>query len=265
MSGTKASADTDVAVLNATDRLLAVRPGTPNANVMIPGTVVAEYVRDVIAATLVAGANVTLAVNDAGDTITINASSGSFLPLTGGTLTGDLALRNSTDATKTRRFSVASDGTISIYSIDNTTVDFTLSPGGALAARGTVSAYNGGSTLYQLAQLAGPTFTGRVAVTPATLTDAATTTLNGAAGNYFTWTMGGSRTLALSGIVAGTTYLVEIKQDATGSRVVTWPSGFTWSGGTVGVLSTAANAIDLLTFATLDGSTFRAVLTKGFA
>jgi len=37
-----------------------------------------------------------------------------------------------------------------------------------------------------------------------------------------------------------------ITQDATGSRTMTWPTSFKWAGGTAGVLSTAANSVDLV-------------------
>jgi len=35
-------------------------------------------------------------------------------------------------------------------------------------------------------------------------------------------------------------------QDATGSRIVTWPAGIFWAGGTIPTLSTAANARDIV-------------------
>jgi hypothetical protein len=38
-----------------------------------------------------------------------------------------------------------------------------------------------------------------------------------------------------------------ITQDATGSRTMTWPSSFRWPTGSITTLSTAANAVDLLT------------------
>lgn len=37
-----------------------------------------------------------------------------------------------------------------------------------------------------------------------------------------------------------------ITQDSTGSRTMTWPTSFKWAGGTAGVLSTAANSVDLV-------------------
>jgi hypothetical protein len=44
-----------------------------------------------------------------------------------------------------------------------------------------------------------------------------------------------------------------MKQDATGSRTVTWPASILWAGGTDLVLSTAANAMDVVSFMTKDG------------
>jgi hypothetical protein len=37
-------------------------------------------------------------------------------------------------------------------------------------------------------------------------------------------------------------------QDGTGGRTVTWPAGVLWPGGTAPTLSTAASAIDIITF-----------------
>ena len=56
-----------------------------------------------------------------------------------------------------------------------------------------------------------------------------------------------------------------ITQDATGSRTMTWPTSFKWAGGTAGVLSTTANAVDLVV-ATYRSSTgyWYAALSKDF-
>lgn len=48
-------------------------------------------------------------------------------------------------------------------------------------------------------------------------------------------------------LVAGGTYIIKITQDATGSRVITWGSVYKFPGGTKFVLSTAANAVDVIT------------------
>lgn len=53
---------------------------------------------------------------------------------------------------------------------------------------------------------------------------------------------------------AGSFTLV-LKQDATGSRGVTWPASVKWSEATAPTLSLTASAIDILTFFTTDGGT----------
>ena len=59
---------------------------------------------------------------------------------------------------------------------------------------------------------------------------------------------------------------VTIKQDATGGRTVAFPSSFDWAGGTIGVVSSAANAKDNLALTTTDqGTSWEATLSKAHA
>ena len=46
-----------------------------------------------------------------------------------------------------------------------------------------------------------------------------------------------------------------LKQDAKGSRTVTWPASVVWPGGVAPTLTTAPNSIDVLTFFTVNGGT----------
>jgi hypothetical protein len=46
-----------------------------------------------------------------------------------------------------------------------------------------------------------------------------------------------------------------LRQDATGSRTVTWPGSVSWVTGTAPTLKTAANAVDVITLFTVDGGT----------
>lgn len=48
---------------------------------------------------------------------------------------------------------------------------------------------------------------------------------------------------------------LELQQDATGSRTVTWPASVQFAGGTPPTLSTAANALDVFVLYTRDGGT----------
>ncbi len=91
--------------------------------------------------------------------------------------------------------------------------------------------------------------------------------LNCDASNVFATTLTANVTVAptLSSPNDGQTINWFLTQDATGSRTMAWPSSFKWPGGTAGVLSTAANSVDLLV-ATYRASTgfWYASLVKDF-
>ena len=86
--------------------------------------------------------------------------------------------------------------------------------------------------------------------------------------NVFTTTFTANVTTAptFSNLKDGQTVNWFITQDSTGSRTMTWPTSFKWPGGSAGVLSTAANSVDLLV-ATYRAATgfWYASLSKGFA
>lgn len=59
---------------------------------------------------------------------------------------------------------------------------------------------------------------------------------------------GSNGTLVFPTAAAGKRFWLELKQDSTGSRTVTWPSTVRWPGGTAPTLSVAANRSDLFVF-----------------
>ena len=92
--------------------------------------------------------------------------------------------------------------------------------------------------------------------------------VNCALSNVFATTLTGNVTTAptFPNVSDGQTINWFLTQDATGSRTMTWPVAFKWPGGSPGVLSTAANAVDLVvaTYRAATGN-FYASLLKGFA
>ena len=80
------------------------------------------------------------------------------------------------------------------------------------------------------------------------VTYGATTTVDCELGNLFRVALTGNiTTLTINNAADGQTINIAFVQDATGSRTVAWPASFTWVGQTAGTVSTAANAIDVLT------------------
>lgn len=93
-----------------------------------------------------------------------------------------------------------------------------------------------------------------------TLTDSATITWAFASPQLVsnaTVTLGGNRTLSITGVSAGATGVLKVVQDGTGSRTLTLPAGSKVINGGGGVvsLSTAAGAIDILAFV-YDGTNY---------
>lgn len=130
---------------------------------------------------------------------------------------------------------------------------------------------SGGSTTTRvsISSTGATTFSGSAATAPVVVTFSATAmTVNCVLSNVFTTTFTANVTTAptISNPQDGQTINWFITQDATGSRTMTWPTSFKWPGGSAGVLSTAANAVDLLV-ATYRSSTgfWYATISKGFA
>lgn len=82
------------------------------------------------------------------------------------------------------------------------------------------------------------------------LTDAAIIAVDAAVGDVFTVTLAGNRTMgAPTNPIDGRTALFRVRQDATGSRTLTWNAAFAFATNLpVPVLSTAANKVDYVGF-----------------
>ena len=86
-----------------------------------------------------------------------------------------------------------------------------------------------------------------------TLTDATTITMNLAQTNNFTVTLGGNRTLAnATNFVAGQSGFLVVRQDGTGSRTLSFGTGWRFPSNTAPTLTTTASAVDLIAFTARD-------------
>jgi hypothetical protein len=83
-------------------------------------------------------------------------------------------------------------------------------------------------------------------------------------GNSASITIAGNRSVALPSNLTAGSYILIVKQDSTGSRYLTWAAGFKWPAGQVPVLSTAANATDLISFYS-DGTNMYGSYVRGMA
>lgn len=83
-------------------------------------------------------------------------------------------------------------------------------------------------------------------------------TINMENGNVFEITLTGNCTFTFSNPPAtgkGGSFTLILKQDGTGGRTVTWPAAVDWAGGSAPVVTSAANAVDILVFLTTDAGT----------
>lgn len=93
--------------------------------------------------------------------------------------------------------------------------------------------------------LVNPTVT-NPANTKQTLTDAATISWDMNLGSIAQITLGGLRTMAAPTNLKIGTYLLEVNQDGSGSRTLTWNAIFKWPSGVAPVLTTTASRKDLI-------------------
>lgn len=77
------------------------------------------------------------------------------------------------------------------------------------------------------------------------LLDGATIAVDWANGRHQSVTLAGNRTFTFAGAKNGERYLLKLKQDATGSRTVTWPT-ILWRGGSAPTLTTTASEYDVI-------------------
>lgn len=98
---------------------------------------------------------------------------------------------------------------------------------------------------------------------PVALTFGSTITPNFSSGNIFTVTLTGTPALLAnpSNLVAGQCGQIFITQDSTGSRSLTYGTQWKFPGGTAPVLTTNANATDILSFCAWTTTSIAAQLT----
>lgn len=99
----------------------------------------------------------------------------------------------------------------------------------------------------------------------ATLTDAANIAWNLETAQVAVVTLSANRVLdAPTNMKSGGTYILFVLQDATGTRTLSFNAAYKFPGGNDPVLSTGANAIDIISFVS-DGTSLYGVCQKAFA
>lgn len=98
-----------------------------------------------------------------------------------------------------------------------------------------------------------------------TATGDGTTTIDWKLGNKFKFTFGAfNETFTFTAPSNPCNLMLMLVQDTTGSRTATWPATVRWAGGSAPTLSTAANAIDIVSFF-YDGTNYYGVDSLAFS
>lgn len=100
---------------------------------------------------------------------------------------------------------------------------------------------------------------------PQTLTDGATINWDMASGYNAKVTLGGNRTMAApTNVIVGITYSLDVIQDGTGSRTVTWNAAFNWGTAGTPTLTTTASKIDTVSCKAYATNNLFCNINKGF-
>lgn len=150
-------------------------------------------------------------------------------------------------------FSAVANGVLKLFSSANAFI--TTIQWGTLAANATLTLPNATSTLATTGL--SETLTNKTITNPViasikwvvvTDTDGATITFDKNAWDFHRVILWGNRTLAVSNMAAGDKIVLDLVQDGTGNRTVTWFTTIKWTGWTVPTLTTTINKIDTFGF-----------------
>lgn len=105
-----------------------------------------------------------------------------------------------------------------------------------------IDTVNDDVTLRRNLELGGQGYSLRATTTATT----AATTIDLNTGNVHTLKLEANTVLTLNNPKDGATYLLEVVQDATGSRLITWPGTVEWASNSAPTLTTTVDKLDLI-------------------
>ena len=212
---------------------------TPSAGNLVAGELALNTLDEKLYFKNSAGTVKLLASNGATTNVsTFSAGTTGFTPSTATsgavTLAGTLAVANGgTNAV-----------TASITSFNNIT-GYTAS--GATGTTSTNLVFSTSPTL-TTPTLTNPTITAYLETAPAIANSSTAVTLALASGTVLSYTLTGNCTFTMPATTNGTSFIVRLIQDATGSRTATF-TGVKWPGGTVPTITTTASTgVDIISF-----------------
>ena len=199
-----------------------------------------------------------------GDTGTVTSAmiSGPLTVAVGGTGAASFTANNVLLGNGTSAFQVVAPGTSgNVLTSNGTTWQSTAAasqvyPGAGIAnstgsAWGTSYTTSGSGTVVALATtptLTTPVITGYTETAPALTNSSTAVTLSLSSGTVLSYTLTGNCTFTMPTATSGTSFIVKLIQDGTGSRTATF-TGVKWPAGTAPTITTTATTgLDILSF-----------------
>lgn len=130
-----------------------------------------------------------------------------------------------------------------------------ISDAGAVTVRAGFTVTAGGLTITAgTSNLKATVITGHGRIVPVALGNMGSTeTIDFSTGNIQYGTLDANCTITLSNPAEGGLYTIFLKQDATGSRTVTWATSISWAGGSAPTLTTTAAKTDVISLSYING------------
>jgi len=141
-------------------------------------------------------------------------------------------------------------GVVTALGVNTGTAGAFVVNGGALGtpSSGVISACTSTNMALTTPTLTNPTITAYLETAPAIVNSSTTQTISLASGTVLSYTLTGNCTFTMPTATSGTSFIVRLIQDATGSRTATFTS-VKWPGGTAPTITTTASTgVDIISF-----------------
>ena len=164
------------------------------------------------------------------------------------TATGAFVTANSASNTATAAF-VAANAATATDATQNTSITAAFTAANSKASNTATNTWTS-NQIFTVANVTSQLAVfGRAFQNIITLTDTSTITMNLAQTNNFSVTLGGNRTLAnVTNSTAGQSGFIVIRQDGTGSRTLSFGTGWRFPSNSAPTLTTTAGAVDMIVY-----------------